>query len=84
MRRAFLPIWFPAIKKKEFFASIANGNVLIPKEEKLELAQVFFLIVSGSTKKSQDDSAVTEQGKAGAQRKVQQQVLSVYKIMIFS
>ena len=35
-------------------------------------------------KKSQDDSAVTEQGKAGAQRKVRQQVLSVYKIMIFS
>ena len=29
-------------KKKEFFASIANGNVLIPNEEKLELAQVFF------------------------------------------
>ena len=29
-------------KKKEFFASIANGNVLILKEEKLELAQVFF------------------------------------------
>lgn len=29
-------------KKKEFFASIPNGNVLIPKEEKLELAQVFF------------------------------------------
>ena len=30
------------ISEKEFFASIANGNVLIPKEEKLELAQVFF------------------------------------------
>ena len=33
--------------------------------------------------RSQDDSAVTEQGKAAAQRKVQQ-VLSVYKIRIFS
>ena len=44
---------------------------------------MFFLIVSGSMNRSQDDSAVTEQGKAGAQRKVQQ-VLSVYKIRIFS
>ena len=43
----------------------------------------FFSIVSGSMNRSQDDFAVTEQGKAGAQRKVQQ-VLSVYKIRIFS
>ena len=34
--------------------------------------------------RSQDDSAVTEQGKASAQRKVQQQVLSVYEIGNFS
>ena len=35
-------------------------------------------------KKSQDDSAVTEQGKAGAQRKVRQQFLSVYEKGNFS
>lgn len=42
-----------------------------------------FSVVLGTVKSTQDDSAVIEQGKGGAQRKVDQ-FLSVYEVRIFS